>query len=246
MSKIYKLIDPTTNKIRYVGKTEKELSQRLLGHINDLTRKRRFENKQQWIKELLKIGYCPLISLLEECNSEISSEREIYWINLLKRDNNLLNIISNNFLEHSEFVSSHKSKKVYQYSITGDFIFAWNSITEASISLDTENSNICFAAGGKRKLAGDYQWRYYKKDNIGLYTKDIFKKKVYKYDYEGNFICEYSSGNTVDDIKPKLISKCCNGSLKTVYGFRYSFEKMDKLEPLIRKIRKDKKIKDIV
>jgi len=78
MSYIYKLIDPITNEIRYVGKTDKELSIRKNQHIRDS--KRYNNHKSNWIKLLIREGYEPIIELIEECDNDKWEEREIFWI----------------------------------------------------------------------------------------------------------------------------------------------------------------------
>lgn len=240
--KIYKLIDPKTKEIRYIGKTEDDLLNRLIGHLSSLKRKRLFNDKNEWIISLLKENLVPIIELIEDCKED----KEKYWINYYKINNNLLNIVFNNNEELLKFRSSIKSKKIYQYDLEGNFIKEWNSATEAAKNLEIENTNICNSAKFSRKLCGNYQWRYDKKDKISSYKIDKFTKSVYEYDFEGNYIKEYKSAREINEISFKLISKCCNGYLHTVYGKRYSFNKVDKLSPIIYKKRGRTKIKDIV
>lgn len=234
---IYKILDPFTLKVMYVGKTEKELYVRLLQHFHEtFYRKRRFPLKQQWFDRLAKNFILPKIELIEQCSILESNAREKYWIEKLKP---LFNIMMNNNIKHIEFISNMRSIIIYQYDIGGNFIKEWKSITEAAKTLNIENGNICAAANHKRKLAGIWQWSYVKEEKLHPYKKEIFSKKVHKYDINGNYIKSYNNAKETG-VKNKLISKCCNGDLKTVYGFRYSFEKVNKLPELKRKIRKDK------
>jgi len=151
--------------------------------------------------------------------------------------------------EYFDFRSQVRSKKIYQYDIEGNFIKEWKSLLDAANFYNVESGNIAYSASGKRKMCGGYQWRYWKKETICKYVKDIHRKPVYKYTLSGEYLCDYTAVSLVENIKPKLISKCCNGLLKSVYGFRYSFDKLDKLDPIRRKQNKNKgikKIKDIV
>jgi hypothetical protein len=243
MGKIYVLKDPLTEEIMYVGKTTKDLIDRLLGHINDITRSRIRKDKQEWIKSLLLQGYCPIILLVEEVLEKDLAEKELYWIKFYQEKFNLLNIIHNNDEEFSKFKTTIKTKKVYQYSISGKFIKEWDSLTQAAKILNLDASNICNSATKCRKTTGEYQWRYFKKDLIPEHKVLNFKKEVHKYDLIGNYIKSFISAREADNISFKLISKCCKGDLKSVHGYRYSFIKYDKLEPLKRKIRIDKKLK---
>ncbi len=80
---MYKLKDPITNEIRYVGKTKKSLTKRLYEH---LTKRNLIPNnhKNNWIKKLLKSQVKPKIELLEIVNENNWIEKEIYWIKYLK------------------------------------------------------------------------------------------------------------------------------------------------------------------
>lgn len=88
---IYKLIDPRTNEIRYVGKTKNSLRKRLYEYLTkrNLTAK---THKNNWIKQLLNEGIKPIIETLEIVNEQNWIEREIYHIKKLKSDSvNLTN-----------------------------------------------------------------------------------------------------------------------------------------------------------
>lgn len=81
--KIYKLIDPITLEIRYIGKTIQKLECRLNRHISDA--KRLIENKSHknnWIRSLLNNNLKPKIELIEE-NIDVNKwgEIEMMYIN---------------------------------------------------------------------------------------------------------------------------------------------------------------------
>ena len=77
--KIYTLTDPITNQIRYVGITKNSLNKRLQGHIHDCKSKKP-THKINWIKSLLSKKLLPIIELLEEVETSIIFEMEMYWI----------------------------------------------------------------------------------------------------------------------------------------------------------------------
>lgn len=239
--KIYCIKNPYTDKIVYIGKTNLELHVRLIAHCHEVyNRKRMFSTlKQKWFDNLIKNGILPKIELITECSLDEAANLEKYWIQL---NNPILNVVFANNSKLLENISKHKSIPIYQYNKNGNFIKEWKSITEAATELNIENGNICYAANGKRKLAGEWMWSYRKLNSLPPYKKDIFKKEVHQYDKEGNYIASYSSGREIPNVKYKLISKCCNGGLQTVYGFRYSFIKYDKLEPLKEKRQKNQDI----
>jgi len=80
MVKIYALIDPRDNEIRYVGKTKNRLTTRLGQHIEDVVYKQERNWRTHWIAELLRLGYRPRIELIQEVPDEFWRQAEPYWI----------------------------------------------------------------------------------------------------------------------------------------------------------------------
>ena len=85
--RIYGLVDPRDNKIRYVGKTKRQLNKRLYEHIFNKRTIRTY--KSNWITALKKENLNPLIIELEICDENNWIEREQYWINKLDNLTNL-------------------------------------------------------------------------------------------------------------------------------------------------------------
>lgn len=73
---IYALLDPETNEIRYIGKTDNP-SERLKNHLNEQGKWHRIN----WIKSLKKRGLKPIMQIIEEVVEGTNwEEREKYWI----------------------------------------------------------------------------------------------------------------------------------------------------------------------
>lgn len=137
-------------------------------------------------------------------------------------------------------------KKLYQYSLDGEYIKEWESLSEARRFYNSSIDPLL------RNSLG-YQWSYEKVDkmppiknqnNLGV------EKKIYKYDLDGNFICEYSSMSEASRCcgSPngfKHISQCCNNKRRSALGFRWSFILVDKLpnDDKIKRIVKHKIVK---
>jgi hypothetical protein len=85
--KIYGLVDPRTNEIRYVGKTKRTLRVRLRAHINDRPKSNTY--KHNWINQLKQINLEPIIIELELCDENTWIEREKYWISYFENLTNL-------------------------------------------------------------------------------------------------------------------------------------------------------------
>lgn len=52
------------------------------------------------------------------------------------------------------------SKKILQFTKSGEFIKEWQSMNEAERELGIAHTNISICCNGKRKSAGSYVWRY--------------------------------------------------------------------------------------
>ncbi len=87
---IYTLSHPITNEIRYIGKTVKNLSQRLKNHIWES--KKQTCHRHNWINKLLKEGLKPKIELIDVVHEDNWIFWEMYWIEQFKAWNfNLIN-----------------------------------------------------------------------------------------------------------------------------------------------------------
>ena len=84
-------------------------------------------------------------------------------------------------------------KKVFQFTKTGDFVKEYNSVTEASYSMNTKVKTISSALTGINNTALGYIWSY---------TKScIIPKLIIQKDLQGNIIGKYTS---LIDVKTKL------------------------------------------
>jgi hypothetical protein len=83
---IYKLIDPRTNSIKYIGSTHKSLKRRLSDHLSDARRGQK-NYRCNWIRCLLLEGLYPSIDIIEKVNYEERNEKEKYWISYYGREN---------------------------------------------------------------------------------------------------------------------------------------------------------------
>ena len=86
--KIYCLIDPRDNSVRYIGWTHRALDYRLKEHIYESKGNRNKKNchRYNWIRKLLAENMFPIISLVEETVYSKRVEREKYWIKYYGRE----------------------------------------------------------------------------------------------------------------------------------------------------------------
>ena len=62
--------------------------------------------------------------------------------------------------EHKKAIGEANSKKILQFTKSGEFIREWQSAHEASRQLGIACSNICSCCNGKRKSVCGYVWKY--------------------------------------------------------------------------------------
>lgn len=237
-TKIYILFSLNNeNNIRYVGKTCQSLKMRFYHHIHDAkypkyNSKNNLRHILNWIKSQdFKIGIKQIDSTLDW---EKGEELEKYYIKLYKEKGyNLCNHTIGGDGATPKFGSNNNnSKKVIQYSLTGNFIEVFNSRSEAEVKTGIKQSLICGCVNMKRiKSAGGFIWTSYK-DNFPLkvtpYKKEIKKDleksscKVSQYSKNGDFIKEYASihlASKLNNLHPANVRKSSQNKVKTCGGF---------------------------
>lgn len=141
-----------------------------------------------------------------------------------------------------------RKKKCYQYDLNGNFIKEWSTLTEASNFLNvTSTSGIIGCCKFKYKFYKGFVWRYEYFEKLDTNVNTRMYDKVYQYSIEGNFLKEWSNTN---DVYKFYVTNCINKNLpraleninSTLYGYRWSYNKFEKLEKLVRKIRTTKKV----
>ncbi len=121
MRYIYKLIDPTTNDIKYIGQTD-NIKRRYNNHVSSSFNENSDSYntyKARWIRKVVNSNLLPIIEIIEECdNLEISNLREKYYIDKLTSEGyKLTNSYVNNVTEFSietkkKISNSRKGKKL--------------------------------------------------------------------------------------------------------------------------------------
>lgn len=120
------------------------------------------------------------------------------------------------------------AKPIYQYSLGGEYVRSWKSISIAARELNINNSNISMCAQGKRPNAGGYRWNYEKLDSLPLIQKQkksrkgLNEKPIIQFDLEGKIINEFVSLNEAGrktGINPTSISKVLHGHTKKAGGY---------------------------
>lgn len=131
----------------------------------------------------------------------------------------------------SKSAGKYHSFPIYQYTMNGEFLSSYNSISEAEKITNISHTNIIKVLQNKRRSAGDYRWSKEKVEKLPIYIYQSENKiKVVKqYTLEGLFLKEFSSASQAAIAvtgKPdggSAIGKVCKGQARTAYGYRWSY-----------------------
>ena len=119
-----------------------------------------------------------------------------------------------------------RPKAVMQYSLDGEFIAEYESVTKAANAVRTAGrSEISKACKSGTLSSGGYLWRY-KTDKQELEIKKInrtYKKKLAQYDLDGNLVKVYDTVNQARDAGFSMAGACARGKQKTHKGFIFKF-----------------------
>ena len=83
-AKIYKLIDPLTSEVRYVGWTKNPLNRRLSNHVSE-ARCGANNHRAKWIRKLLRHDLTPIIEEIETVDYYSRNKAERFWISYYGR-----------------------------------------------------------------------------------------------------------------------------------------------------------------
>lgn len=197
---IYKLTDPFTDEIRYVGKTT-NLVRRLNSHINRC-KSNKFHSAV-WIKSIINKGKKPIIEIIEECNEENWEDREIYWISYYRKIFDLTNILDG---------GGHSAT----YGRLGK---PWTEEQRINNRKSRLGKSVNHTKEGNEKRAEGIR-RYCNKN----------KKEVFQYDLDGNFIRKWDSAVDAGkelNISYSDINRACKKENLTAFGFQWRYRDSD-------------------
>ena len=222
--KIYKLIDPISLEVRYIGKTEKTLKHRLSMHVTTSIKNKSKTHKEAWITSLYSLGLRPLIELVEEVNFEDWQEKEIYWITQFE---NLTNICSGGIGGTGRIYS--ESERLQRSIIMKKLIDEGKiDYTERALKISQSHKGKVLSEVTKEKLR---QCNLGKKQSREQKLKTA--RKVVRIDKEGNKVvfdslAEASLALGADTQKQISIFRgnictVCKGNLKSYKGYKWQY-----------------------
>lgn len=194
-----------------------------------------YVNSTYFYRAIQKYGWENFQHIVIEDNLtlEEANIREQYYIELYESTNykNGYNLRLGGENGGTKVVYSEDFKKrykqVHQYDLEGNYVASWDNITQAARSFTNNSvSHIVSCCQGKRKTAGNYQWRYeyyIKIDAVNV--PSCLPKKVVQKDKEDNIIQIYNSiQEAAESLNMKSSSSIKNvlaGKAKTAYGYKW-------------------------
>lgn len=247
---IYKITNLINNKC-YVGQTKRSLDERWYGHCSK-------DGCTALHNAILKYGKESFkIEIIDRANTESElNEKERYWIEKLNTiaplgynlrsggdrfelsevsKQRLSNTISQTWKEH-KYIATWK-RKICQYTLDGNLIRVWDSMSEAANHLNISDKHIPDVCLGKRRSCGGFMWRYYE-DTLGepiVFPKrkrnpkrwfDSHRKEIDQFDKDGNFIKRWNSALEASQalgISTGQLCDTCKGKHKSAKGYIWKY-----------------------
>lgn len=208
--------------------------------------------KSNKILKLLNQNIDPIIIFLKtNITQEESNIEEMKYIKMFGRINNKTGILANmtdggegtkNVILSEEtkkkmsekakgtktYSNNGMSKLVGKYDLENNLLAIFNSLREASESMNVDFKNISSCARGKSKSAYGFIWKYlgksYKHHPV-IKVSNNRNKIVLQYDLNDNFIKEWNSISLAEKtLNINHISCTCLGKQKTCAGFKWKFK----------------------
>lgn len=129
------------------------------------------------------------------------------------------------FYDFWGFYYNNEPKKIYSYSLEGDFIKEYPSITAAAKEVGANRCDIKKAISGTIRWCKGFQWSIEKKEKMpAIRTGKNGSVKVKQYDLDGNLIAIFESQSEASKKTGSSatgIQKCCQKKQKSCNGFHW-------------------------
>lgn len=167
-------------------------------------------NSVQEIEKELKIGHGSISSC---CNGKLKSAGGYLWSFNKK---------------HKPYKTISRAKKVYQYSLSGDYLKEWNSVQEAAnyYKIDRRLINAC--CNKEQKSAHGYQWSYIKEERLTKWVSNEPEvRAIQQLSLDNELINEF---NSISEVARALkttvtsIQNCLKGRSKTSNGYKWRYK----------------------
>lgn len=233
MGFIYKVTNTVNGKV-YIGQTRNTISSRWTSHKCHAKCDNKLNSNLH--RAIRKYGVDSfVVEEVEQCDNELLNEREIYWIQHYDSIKSGYNIAKGGL----GYI--HDAVPVAQFDMDGNYVQTFPSVNDIASSMNVRPQAIYNVCDGYSPSFGGYQWKYLpdaEKCGMKLKKLKVCPKKVmvHQYTMGGNYIASFESiSSAMYQFGAKGtggIRACCEGRNRYCHGYRWSYEKMDKLPPM--------------
>ena len=217
---IYKITNSVNGKV-YIGQTVKSAKERFREHKYFATRPD-FRHCKYLHNAIAKYGAENFtLEVVEECPKELLDEREIYWIDKYDSYNNGYNLT----------IGGGGNQQAWDTATIQKHWDEGMSITDIANKIGRDRECV----GRELKRLGISPSEIKKRCSQVLKEKN--RQKIYQYDLNGNFICEFASIYDAEEIlgiSRHSIRNASNGSHPVSGGYQWRRYKADNIGKAIR------------
>lgn len=215
---IYKLIDPVSKEIRYIGKTG-NMKNRFSSHISNAKKSK--SHLAHWLTKLRNKGLFPIMEIIEECNLDNWEEREIFWISSHTGTKKLCNTHSGGRLSCRDAINKSKANKydVYngKFRVRGSYLNTVYYIGEFKTREEAVTAYDNF-------YSCPLEWINQRPEKIGNFAR---QKRVFVYDKKEKLLLNQfesvSKCANYYSIDKSNIARCCRNKLKSCKNMIFSY-----------------------
>ncbi len=235
MHYIYKVTNKINGKI-YIGQTN-NFEKRKREHLSD-----KRTNHQAFKRALNKYGFNGFTwEIIDKCKTkEEINNKEKYYINYYNSK------VPNgyNIANGGEGGSNWNLQPIVMLDLNGEYIKEYDYITQCENETGLNHSTISACCKGKHLRYKNYIFMYkkdYEENGPKKYIKpgNTRKKKINKFDLNGNYICSYNSLTEASEnnkLDRANISSCVTKKTKSCGGFIWTYE--NELKPSKRVVKR--------
>ena len=234
---IYKISYLKNNSV-YIGQSI-DIDRRIKEHKRKLKANEHSNNHMQNIYNKYGIDFFNF-EILELCTKELLDTREIYWIKQYDSHKNGFNqtdggVGSVGFFRTEEYKKNLSirckeleinKKPIVQYSLIGEKIKEFDSITSVFLEFGYDISSIAKNCKGFTKYSYGFVWRY-EGDAFEKYYVGDSCKNIMQYTIDGNFVRKYKNKYEIlnkNNFCTQNIKKCCEGKIAITHGYVWRYE----------------------
>lgn len=139
-------------------------------------------------------------------------------------------------LDMNNYKKPCNTKCVYQYSVSGEYIKTFDSISNVAKLYNTTSSELCKIIRLQKQVLGCI-FSYLAPREFKLIN--VSTSPIYQYSFKGEYIKEYSNVDEVEklfNLQGKFLKKFERNSV--ICNFLWSFEKVSKMTPYVNRNKK--------